>query len=245
MVGYALHWTPLHAEEYHSAAKFRERWRFRHVEAPDDGDGELPAGWSGDFEAPQLRVVEWALEEAGRRTRASPAERVGRAMIEEELSPQAAGIEQLPDSFVRRDCWRRIVVGAWQFPGVIHELEGRICLAGLRRSCRTVQHHQTKLLSLCDNMSALCALEKGRAGPYPLRRLCQKSAALHMSCWIPWMLRYIESARNPTDEDSRQADRGALAKGELKVFQNPASGDVAEISFLRLRHHRRSAESQI
>ena len=240
-LGYALHWTPLEPAEYHAAARVREKWRFRTTEADAGEDDELPAGWSADLEPPQLRVVDWALAEAAKYVRPAAGRRVGRALRNEEVDAKTAGIEPLPDALLCSVRWRRVVYGAWQFAGLIHDLEGRICLAGLRRSSRSVAHHGGKLLSLCDNLTVVGALEKGRAGPYPLRRLCQKAGALQISCCIAWRLRYVESSKNhltkipekQTGGPSRRESRGL--PGHRRRPSRPGA-----LSFIRLPPRPRS-----
>lgn len=91
-------------------------------------------------------------------------------------------------------------------------------LVGLRRSGRRCGHHGKELLSVGDNLSSMCAFEKGRAKPYPLRRLCQRAASILIGCAIQWKLRYVESSRNPTDWHSRAADRGEIAAGQSRSF---------------------------
>ena len=66
----------------------------------------------------------------------------------------------------------------------------------LRREARSVASHGKRLLTLCDNLSAVCAFDKGRAK-------CRRALAIQIATGIQWHLRYVETARNPSDEGSR------------------------------------------
>lgn len=58
-------------------------------------------------------------------------------------------------------------------------------------------------LTCTDNLSCLCAFEKGRTGDFKLNQLCRVAAAYQGACGIKWRLRHIETKRNPADRDSR------------------------------------------
>ena len=89
-------------------------------------------------------------------------------------------------------------------------------LLGLRRAGRDPRYYGRKLLSIGDNMASVLSYEKGRARNWHLRQNCRIAAAYQLGCEIQWRHRYTESKRNPTDEDSRLADRGALAPGAVR-----------------------------
>eukprot|EP00972_Heterocapsa_arctica_P049119 7231217-Heterocapsa_arctica.AAC.1 len=74
--------------------------------------------------------------------------------------------------------------------------------------------HGSRVLSLCDNMSCLMALVKGRGGNPALQCLCRRAASLQIGAELRWAIRYIESERNGTDFDSRAGDRGELRAGQ-------------------------------
>eukprot|EP00972_Heterocapsa_arctica_P015583 2293950-Heterocapsa_arctica.AAC.1 len=80
--------------------------------------------------------------------------------------------------------------------------------------------HGSRILSLCDNMSCLMALVKGRGGNPALQCLCRRAASLQIGAELRWAIRYIESERNGTDFDSRAGDRGELRAGQ--TVQGPA-----------------------
>ncbi|CAK0803468.1 unnamed protein product, partial [Prorocentrum cordatum] len=68
--------------------------------------------------------------------------------------------------------------------------------------------------SVGDNLSEIMATEKGRAVDHGLNALCRRAAALQLGAEIRWVRRYVESEHNPTDADSRLADKGVLKAGE-------------------------------
>ena len=82
-----------------------------------------------------------------------------------------------------------------------HE-RGGVALMSLRRESRRVQSHGTRLLTLCDNLAAVCSFDKGRARDLSLLALCRRAAAMVFSTGIQWRLMYVESARNPSDKGS-------------------------------------------
>eukprot|EP00973_Karenia_brevis_P008213 1112060-Karenia_brevis.AAC.1 len=88
---------------------------------------------------------------------------------------------------------------------------------GLRRAARQCCNHGRRLLSLCDNLSMVCSFEKGRSDNFALRRLCQRAACIAIGCEIVWSHRYVETKRNPTDLESREADAGLLRPGSRVV----------------------------
>ena len=77
----------------------------------------------------------------------------------------------------------------------------------LRHCTRSVSYHGTRVLTLGDNLSELCASEKGRASDRALRVLLQHALAYTLGPEVRWKRRYVESARNPSDHDSREIYR--------------------------------------
>ena len=60
-------------------------------------------------------------------------------------------------------------------------------------------------------------LDEGGGGKdFGIRRLAARAAAYVLGCGFVWGLRYITSAGNPTDEDSRAVDRGELGAGDVE-----------------------------
>eukprot|EP00974_Lingulodinium_polyedra_P070339 6806369-Lingulodinium_polyedra.AAC.1 len=65
-------------------------------------------------------------------------------------------------------------------------------------------------------MSAGAAFDRGRAVCKELLSLCRVAAAYQLAAAIVWVVRYLESKRNPTDHDSRLADAGLIRAGEVR-----------------------------
>ncbi|CAK0812038.1 unnamed protein product, partial [Prorocentrum cordatum] len=211
-VGYARHVTSVSGPEFRAVARYRERWRFDAVERSDDGWGAV-GGWSAEWRASPDPAG--SLGGGPRDLGGGPAVRCRpwRDIETVERPAEEVGIPPLPDALLASKRWAMVIKGAWQHDGVIHEKEGRVLLMGLVRASRCVGLHGRRVLSIGDNLSSLCSFEKGRSGSFALRRLCQRAGALSIGCELDWSLRYVESKRNPTDFDSRAADRGELPAG--------------------------------
>ena len=76
-------------------------------------------------------------------------------------------------------------------------------LSSLKRSCRVSELCGSRKLSLCDNLPAVLALDKGRSSSGSMNRICKSAAALQAACQIRWRLRHIETLRNVADKPSR------------------------------------------
>eukprot|EP00971_Amphidinium_carterae_P052219 1027986-Amphidinium_carterae.1 len=90
-----------------------------------------------------------------------PTCKVNRLFCDVEMSGEEAGIPPVSDDLVQPGRWHRVIVGSWQRLQNIQELECHASVLGLRHSCRVVGHHNSRLLSLTDNLSALSALDRG------------------------------------------------------------------------------------
>ena len=65
--------------------------------------------------------------------------------------------------------WDLIYTTAWRSREAIHMLEGRSTHQALSHAARTPSMIGHKLLILCDNMSCVCAFNKGRCKHLPLQ----------------------------------------------------------------------------
>lgn len=112
-------------------------------------------------------------------------------------------VGKLPVSLLEPSRWRTVVQRRWSHHEPIHMKEGQVALMSLRREVRRARSHGCRLLTLCGIfVSGLC-FHKGRARDLGLLSLCHRSVALQLVSGIRWHLRYVESARNPSDEGSR------------------------------------------
>ena len=65
--------------------------------------------------------------------------------------------------------WDLMYTTAWRSREAIHMLEGRSTHQALSHAARTPSMIGHRLLILCDNMSCVCAFNKGRCKHLPLQ----------------------------------------------------------------------------
>ena len=216
---YALSATRSDPTAVISADQHLERWRFVDVEEePPPPQGTPLRGWAPAVNPAPTQFESWLEEQAApaveERRQAAPARRAGRK--ERRAQREVTGrVPRLEERWAGEEAWTMLVKGGWRFKADIQEKEGRVVLLGLRRAVRCRALHGRRLLSLCDNMSCLMALVKGRGGNPALLSLCRKAASCQLGAGIRWSIRYIESERNGTDYDSRAGDRGELGPGDV------------------------------
>ncbi|CAK0861131.1 unnamed protein product, partial [Prorocentrum cordatum] len=232
--GYALATSRFDESELRDIGAYRERWRFvaidRHADDPGDPPGTEVATQAGFTAGSDDAAVFAGLDLPPRAGRSSPrlaARRSRAARVDVEAPASAAcrgGIPALPDAALAAHRWQLVVRGAFLFSAPIHILEGRTTLLGLRRATRSVAAHGCRVLSIGDNLSSMMAFEKGRCANPVLRQLACQAAARQIATGIQHYHRYSESSRNPTDHDSRAADRFELEPGQT---QRGAPRDLA------------------
>ena len=114
-------------------------------------------------------------------------------------------VEPVPADLCRQGrfslLWRKKWLGRANFH--INIKEAKVALTSLKRSARVAELHHHVKLTLCDNLAAILAFEKGRSNSFLLNRVCQQAAAYQFSTGIRWRLRHLETDRNPADRDSR------------------------------------------
>ena len=125
-------------------------------------------------------------------------------------------ISPLPDSIAEAGRWRTLLAGGWSEHRNIHIQEARIALLGLRRDSRRTDVRNCELLSLGDNLSEVLSFERGRSRDYGLNALARRACAYQISMNVRWRRRYIETAWNASDADSRLADRQIISAGGLE-----------------------------
>lgn len=204
--GYALHVSDIAPDELDRACAVRERWRFTVAEkllAPEEA--RTPArDWVAAARSDPRAVVELGLVdgpglEPGRQVRE------GRGFANHEDHHLVTPLE---DSLVSRERWRLVVARPWQHHEPIHVKEARVALLAVRRACRMRHMLGRRLLVLGDNLAEICAVERGRSSrDGSLRAVLLHLAALVIGSGIRLNRRYIETHRNPSDEDSRRWDR--------------------------------------
>ena len=116
-----------------------------------------------------------------------------------------------------------MIRGAWSFSASIHLVEAHAEWLGLRRAARDASLHGHRVGSLGDNLPCVLSFSKGRGHDPALRVYCRRAAALEFACEIQWRQRHLSSEDNPTDRDSRAADRGELEPGVVEEpFPRPS-----------------------
>ena len=110
-------------------------------------------------------------------------------------------------------------IARWRSVGrrKIHNHESRIALVGLELEGSRPTGHDKVLLSLGDNYSELLCTDGGRARDYELNASCRTSAAIQIATGIQCGRRFVDTKRNPSDEDSRLADTGLVRAWERFV----------------------------
>ena len=96
--------------------------------------------------------------------------------------------------------------------------EGPAALMGLRRAVAGTAGHGHLFLTLTDNMSSLLAFHRGRSCSYDLLCLCRRAPALCIGADVPWILRHLETWRNPSDEGSRRAPLALVVRRSCGVL---------------------------
>ena len=235
--GFALLESSGLSAEWEEAGCLRERWRFvqqsnENTQLPTDCLRGVQAGFLQDF-AP---VFDSFLEEEACRL-APRRERLPRPHRQRPSFVDEGRFTRLPDSITDQARWRTIVAGALSSKGVIHVQEARIAVMGLRRCTRQAGTRDCDILSIGDNMAEVCAFDRGRARDHGLNAQCRQATALQLALNARWMRRYVETDRNASDTDSRLADRGLLASGQIlsgqrliaQLAARGASEDVARL----------------
>lgn len=208
MKGFALYETQVTPAEVLELTRHRERNRFRVREKVVDRETE---GFRGELAGPEATKDWFDCQLALEPRRGRGSVRVKEYALTGEAPPP------LPESFVASGRWSLVVACAWRSAAKIHEYEARGELLGLRRAAHDLRCHDTVLLSASDNMSSVCAYEKGRASNWELLAQCRRAAALQAASGIVWRQRHVEGVRDVADFMSRAADRGELRPGQIRL----------------------------
>ena len=222
--GYALHAARLRPGEFLEATAVKERWRFTTVEKlPGPGRRTATRGWSADLGRASGPLADWLGRDFSSPPRGLlPGRPVPESREFEEVESPGL-VPPLADELLDPNRWKLVVAGAWKYSGPIHNKEARVAVMSLRHCTRSVSYHGTRVLTLGDNLSELCASEKGRASDRALRVLLQHALAYTLGPEVRWKRRYVESARNPSDHDSREIYR--LRAAGLSHYGRPPEPD--------------------
>ena len=144
--GYAIHCAVWPQQDVELAGTQCDRWRFRFEQAP--------------------QIREKALRRWGFGTAISMVD--GPDLDRVHVVPDFPDVE--PEA-IRRAEWKLLFASKWSRLEPIHTKEARCPLWALRRMCKQLQFHGHRLLFLCDNMSTVMCLEKGRAKDFSLLKI--------------------------------------------------------------------------
>ena len=255
---FALLTTWATRSEIKSACKWREAWRFRPLPetliraasqgsrgevlrvlqslCPDDTDVACDSNDlkpSAPFGAGLLgKYADWVLECQ------DPSSWLRTSSVKSQLrTPKQRRVEvdvpalvlPIDPELVRLERFSLLWKKRWRDSGShINVKEAMVALSSLRRTARVARLHGRLKVTLCDNLAALCAFERGRSSSFPLNRVCQMASAYQFAARLKWRLRHIETDRNPADRDSRflstppkrnlgMAMRAAPAKDVMKA----------------------------
>lgn len=221
--GYAVHVPESRPSDALLAARFRERWRFR--ERPPDAAAagrDDVVGTSADYfdhSGLDRDFSDWAEELMAREEANMPAARPSPPAAHRAVEVWTGGVPSLDEHWTRPERWPRLIAGAWKSSGTIHCKEARAALVGLRRECSDHRSHGHLLLAFGDNLAEVLAFDRGRARDFELQSLVRRACAWQLAADVKWARRYVETSRNPSDWDSRLANRGVLRPGA--IFRGP------------------------
>lgn len=259
--GYAM--TSRHVEPHliHDAMSIRERWRF--VPLPEDfkqaviffnneddsetGDARekhtsafVRSGVGMDTE--YGRFLQQALRE-GSWLRTSPILsqfRARKSKWEDVEVPQL--VKPISSDILVEGSFRTLWMKKWRNQDEsINLKEARVCLSSLKRAGRVASQVGARKLTLCDNLSAVLAFEKGRSSSMAINRVCKTAAAIQAATQIRWRVRHVETKRNQADGPSR-GFRNRNPSVNIDVSQSPG-GDLFTGNSVASSFHIASSQS--
>ena len=108
-----------------------------------------------------------------------------------------------PPNLILDTKWRLLHSQRFRNPEHIHLKEMRAVIWALKHDSRQTRNHDQRRLHLCDNLSIVLALEKGRCSDPALLVLCRRFASFALACGVRYRIRWIPSEGNPSDDASR------------------------------------------
>lgn len=115
---------------------------------------------------------------------------------------QYISFSNVPFSAVDRK-WQTVGKHRWKGHGTLPVFEARAALHAVKHTLRSTENFGKKHLILSDSMTATCAISRGRAQSFGLRRVCAQIGALALVSNSSFHLRWIPSEWNPADNPSR------------------------------------------
>ena len=216
-LGYELSKTRAHPREVLEATRWREKQRFIETfdETPEDllaqdsvASADLAPLIADDGDFSRWAALACPTTHFASRSRSDLKRPRTKVLFN-------GAVPVLPSAFLRPSRYVPTVTGAWKRPGVIHNLESRVAIMGLRDASSTPHLQDKTLLSIGDNLSEILATDKGRSHDPVLNAQLRIRAGLCTQSGIDWRRRHVETKRNPTDHGSRLADEGILLPGQV------------------------------
>ena len=133
----------------------------------EDLDGDEIAGFSADCVGPSdIDLLDWMEERMAKQNQANSKNPNGNdsRVKERRILHEKEESSRVPDlaySWSIPNRWHRVIEGAWSSHSDIMSQEAKISLLGFVHSSRCAKLHHTKILSIGDNLSEICAVEKG------------------------------------------------------------------------------------
>ena len=112
------------------------------------------------------------------------------------------GFVPIPFSAVDRE-WVTTGLHRWRRALTLPVAEARASLYAVKHILRGVHNFRRKHVILSDSMTATLAISRGRSKHFSLRRVCQQIGALSLASGALFVLRWIPSEWNPSDNPSR------------------------------------------
>lgn len=235
--GYAMTSRSVEPRLIHDAMSIKERWRF--VPLPEDfkqavlffnkdediNDEEDREKHTGAFvrsgvgmDTEYGRFLQQALKE-GSWLRTSPILsqfRARKSKREDVEVPQL--VKPISSDILVEGSFRTLWMRKWRNQEEsINLKEARVCLSSLKRAGRVASQVGARKLTLCDNLSAVLAFEKGRSSSMAINRVCKTAAAIQAATQIRWRVRHVETKRNQADGPSR----GIMNRNPWMKFEKP------------------------
>ena len=153
-------------------------------------------------------------------------------------SPEATEVEEcvgasrrLPAAWSNSSRWHTVIEDNFKFREANHVKEGRATLLCVRRAVAGTAGHGHRFLSFTDNMSSLLAFDRGR-----------REAALCIAADGSWVLRHLETWRNPSDGGSRRAPGVGRARFMRSSAQPRAAQQVSGALGVQVRDNPEPAD---
>ena len=182
--GYAVVRGACDSDDIFRTIQHQERWRFRHSDQVS-----VPARVSGLLHRDPLHDILTVCSSV-------PGEIPPDTIVDPHFP-------EIPNSLLVPADYKFMWRSPFKDKEAIHVLECRALVSTLRHISRNLKSHQSDILMLCDNMSVVLAICKGRCSDHKLLVLLRRLGAICISTGIRLCVRWIASELNFADPGSR------------------------------------------